>query len=89
MRRSDKPAFSVVPVLAVLPLLVVITGPVNARDADPAPLSFVAAQTAKQQCVNICRARYRNCLSLKLIPSFECRGVYQDCNRFTCNAVQG
>jgi hypothetical protein len=49
----------------------------------------VAAQTAKQsQCIRICRARYRDCQSKKQIPSFECRDVYQDCRRFTCN-VQG
>ncbi len=61
----------------------------DARDADPASLTFAAAQTARQQCLNSCRARYRSCLSLKLIPSFECRGVYQDCTRYNCNAVRG
>jgi hypothetical protein len=61
----------------------------NARDADLAPLTFAAAQTAKQQCVNTCRARYRDCRSLKQIPSSECRGVYQDCTRLQCNAVRG
>ena len=61
----------------------------SARDAELASRTFAAAQTAKQKCINICRARYRSCLSLKQIPSSECRGVYQDCTRFTCNAVQG
>ena len=61
----------------------------NARDADLASRTFAAAQTAKQKCTNTCRARYRSCLSLKQISSFECRGVYQDCTRFTCTAVQG
>ena len=70
-------------------LLSLITGTLNARDADFASLTLAAAQTTKQQCTNTCRARYRSCLSLKLIPSFECRGVYQDCIRFTCNAVRG
>jgi hypothetical protein len=51
--------------------------------------SLNAAQTAQEQCINICRARYRNCLSLKQIPSSECRGVYLDCKRYTCNAVHG
>jgi hypothetical protein len=39
--------------------------------------------------MNICRARYHACFSLKQIPSSECRGVHQDCVRYTCNAVQG
>ena len=65
------------------------TGTLSARDVDLASFTFAAAQTAKQQCINICRARYRTCLSLKQIPSSECRGVYEDCNRFTCKAVQG
>jgi hypothetical protein len=60
-------------------------GTLNARDADLASLTFAAAQTAKQ-CTNTCRARYRDCLSLKQMPSSECRGVYQDCIRYTCNA---
>jgi hypothetical protein len=36
--------------------------------------------------IDTCRARYRDCLSLKQIPSSECRGIYQDCIRYTCNA---
>jgi len=40
------------------------TGTLNARDADLASLTFAAAQTAKQKCINTCRARYRDCLSL-------------------------
>ena len=60
----------------------------NARDADLAPLTFAAAQTAKQKCINTCRARYRDCQSWKQIPSSECKGVNQDCTR-RCNAVQG
>lgn len=64
-------------------------GALEARDADPASFTLAAAQTAKQQCMNTCRARYRSCLSLNLIPHSECRGVYQDCARYTCNAVRG
>src|SRR5262249_48522367 len=78
-------AFTVVSVLFVV-LLLLSTGTLNARDADLASLTFAAAQTAKQQCINTCRARYRDCLSLKQIPSSECRGIYQDCTRYTCNA---
>ena len=69
--------------------LVVSTGTINARDAEPTSLTFAAAQTAKQQCINICRSRYHDCRSLKQIPSFECRGVYKDCKRYTCDAVRG
>jgi hypothetical protein len=63
-------------------------GAVDARDADRnadmASRTFAAAQTAKQQCINTCRARYRDCRRLSQLPSFECRGVYQDCTRYTC-----
>src|SRR5262252_4205702 len=83
MKRSER-SFAFVSVLFAV-LLLSSTGTLNARDADLASLTFAAAQTAKQ-CVNTCRARYRDCLSLKQIPSSECRGVYQDCIRNTCNA---
>src|SRR5215831_6064374 len=83
MKRS-KWSFAVVSLLFAV-LLSLSIGTLNARDADLASLTFAAAQTAKQ-CVNTCRARYRDCLSLKQIPSSECRGVYQDCIRNTCNA---
>jgi hypothetical protein len=96
--KYSKRSFAVVSVLFAVPLSL-STGTLNARDADLASLTFAAAQTAKQQCINTCRARYRACISLKQIPSSECRGVsrdcnecrgvYQDCIRFTCNAVQG
>ena len=78
-------AFTVVSVLFAV-LLSLSTGTLNARDADLAPFTFAATRTAKQQCINACRARYRDCLSLKQIPSSECRGIYQDCTRYTCNA---
>ena len=91
--KSSMRSFAVDSVLFVMLLsslsLFVSTGVLNARDAGLAPLTFAAAQTAKQQCTNTCRSRYRDCLSKKQIPSFECRNVYQDCTRFTCNAVQG
>jgi hypothetical protein len=90
--KSSKRSFAVDSAFAMLLsslLLVASTGTINARDADLASLTFAAAQTAKQQCINICRTRYRDCLSLKQIPSFECRGVYQDCRRYTCDAVRG
>ena len=83
--KCSKRWFAFVSVLFAV-LLSLSTGTLNARDADLASLTFAAAQTAKRQCTNTCRARYRDCLSLKQIPSFECRGIYQDCTRNTCTA---
>ena len=77
---------SAVSVLFAL-LLLFSTGTLNARDADLGSLIFfAAAQTANQQCINTCRARYHDCRSLKQIPFPECRGIYQDCTRYTCSA---
>jgi hypothetical protein len=91
--KSIKRSFAVDSVLFALLLsslsLFVSTGVLNARDAGLAPLTFAAAQTAKQQCINVCRSRYRDCRSLKQIPSFECWGVYRDCKSYTCNAGKG
>lgn len=77
--------------VGLLAALIVMTmsGPsAAARDADPASLSLAtAAQTAKQQCLKTCRARYHDCRRLKQLPSFECQGVYQDCTRYTCTGL--
>ena len=81
--KCSKRSFAVVSLLFAV-LLSLSIGTLNARDADLASRTFAAA--AKQQCINTCRARYRDCLSLKQIPSSECRGIYQDCTRYTCNA---
>jgi hypothetical protein len=75
----------VVSVLFVL-LLSLSTGTLNARDANSDSLIFAAATTANRQCINSCRARYRDCRSLKQIPFAECRGIYQDCTRNNCRA---
>ena len=83
-----EPSFAIVPVLFAA-LLSLSPGTLNARDADLAPVTFAAAQTAKQKCVNLCRARYRDCQKLNQIPIFECQNVYQDCMRYTCNASPG
>jgi len=83
--KCSKRLFAVVSVLFSL-LLSFSAGTLNARDADLDPLVFAAAQTADQQCRNTCRARYRDCRSLKQIPFPECRGIYQDCTRYTCSA---
>ena len=86
--KYSKRLFAIVSVLFAV-LLSLSPGTLNARDADLASFTFAATQTAKQQCINICRSRYRDCLTKKQIPSFECRGVYQDCKRYTCDAVRG
>ena len=83
--KCSKRSFAVASALFAL-LLSLSTGTLSARDADLASLTFAAAQTAKRECIKTCRARYRDCLSLKQIPSSECRGINQDCTRNTCNA---
>ena len=60
--NCSKRSFAVVSVLFAL-LLSFGTGTLNARDADPGALVFVAAQTGGQHCINSCRARYRDCRS--------------------------
>jgi hypothetical protein len=81
--KCNKRSFAVICVLLAVPLSL-STGRLNARDAD---LALAAAQTAKRQCINTCRARYRDCRRLNQLPSFECRGVYQDCSRYTCTGL--
>src|SRR6478736_519438 len=84
--KCSKRSFAIVSLVFAV-LLSPSIGTLNARDADLASRTFAAAQTAKQQCINTCRARHRSCVSSKQIPSIECRGViYQDCTRYTCNA---
>jgi hypothetical protein len=60
---------------------------VNARDVEPASQILAAAPTAKQQCLNTCRARYRDCRRLNQLPSSECRGIYQDCTNYHCTGL--
>jgi hypothetical protein len=78
--------FAVVSVLFAV-LLSPSIATLNARDADLSSRTFAATQTAKQQCMNTCRARYRDCRHQKQIPSFECQNVYQDCIRYTCTGL--
>src|SRR5262245_55850510 len=73
--------------IAAVMVVVLSIGTLSARDADLASRTFAATQTAKQQCLNTCRARYRDCRRLNQVPSFECRGVYQDCTRYTCTGL--
>jgi hypothetical protein len=82
--KCKGPSFTFAAILFVA-LLPLSSGPVNARDGNNTP--FAAAQTTKQKCMNVCRSRYRDCFSLKQIPPFECRGVYQDCVRYTCTGL--
>jgi hypothetical protein len=90
--KGSKRLFTVVSVFFVV-LLSLSIGTLNARDTDRnatddmASRTFAAAQTSKRQCINTCRARYRDCRRLNQLPSFECRGVYQDCTRYTCTGL--
>jgi hypothetical protein len=68
-------------------LLSLSIGTLNARDADLEFRTFAAAQTAKQRCINTCRAHYRDCRHLHQLPSSECQGVYQDCTRYACTGL--
>ena len=73
-------------ILALLLSLSIRT--LNARDAAETSRDFAATLTAKQQqCMNACRARYRDCRRLNHLPAFECRDVYQDCTRYTCTGL--
>jgi hypothetical protein len=78
--------FAIVSVIFAV-LLSLNIGTLNAREADVASRTFAAAHTAKQQCLNACRARYRDCRHVNQLPSSECRGVYQDCTRYTCTGI--
>lgn len=84
--KCNGPSFAVVAILIVA-FSPFSSEPFNARDANNASSTFAAAETAKQKCMNVCRSRYRDCISLKQIPSSECRGVYQDCVRYTCTGL--
>jgi hypothetical protein len=87
--KGGKRSFTVVSAFFAV-LLSAGSGTLNARDADRNTIddlgsrTFAAAQAAKQQCISACRARYRDCLRLSQLPSFECRSVYQDCTRYSC-----
>ena len=84
--KCSKRSFAVVSILFTV-LLPLNIEALKADDADLASRTFAAAQTTKQQCINTCRARYRDCRRQKQLPSFECQGVYQDCTRYTCTGL--
>jgi hypothetical protein len=84
--KCRKRSFAVVSLLFAV-LLSSSIGTLNARNAGLAFRTLAAAQTAKQQCINTCRAHYRDCRHLNQLPSSECRGVYEDCTRYTCTGL--
>ena len=84
--KCTKRWFAIVSVIFAV-LLSLNIGTLNAREADVASRTFAAAHTAKQQCLNACRARYRDCRHMNQLPSSECRGVYRDCTRYTCTGL--
>jgi hypothetical protein len=84
--KCSKRSFAVVLVIFAV-LLSLSQGILNARDAELSSRIFAATQGAKQQCINTCRARYRDCRRLNQLPSFECRGVYRDCTRYSCTGL--
>jgi hypothetical protein len=84
--KCSKRSFAVVSLLFAALLSLNIEA-LKARDPDLASRIFAAAQTARQHCITACRARYRDCRHLKQLPSFECRGIYKDCTRYTCTGL--
>lgn len=82
----SKRSFAVISVLLAVPLSLSI-GRLGARADGLATGTLVAAHTAKHRCINACRARYHDCLHLSQLSSFECRGVYRDCARYTCTGL--
>jgi len=71
--------FSLLVVFIFFVLIALPAATVEARDADDKHVTVAAAQSSKQKRVNACRARYRDCVKLNQIPSFECQYIYQDC----------
>ena len=84
--KCTKRSFAIVFLLLAVPLSLSV-GRLNARDGDLTSDALAAARSAKHQCIDTCRARYRDCRRLNQLPSFECRGVYQDCTRYTCTGL--
>ena len=84
--KCSKRSFAVTSLIFAVFLSLSIGTP-NARDADFASHTFAAAHTAKRQCIEGCRAHYRDCRHLDQLPSFECRGIYQDCTQYTCTGL--
>jgi hypothetical protein len=68
--NCSKPSFAALSLVFAV-LLSLSTETTHARDADFVLRSFAAAQGPKQQCMNSCRARYRDCRHLNQLPSAE------------------
>jgi hypothetical protein len=83
--KCTKRSFTVICIVLAVPLSLSI-GRLNAHDTDGGS-TLARAQTAKQQCISTCRARYRDCRRLNQLPWFECRDVYQDCTRYSCTGL--
>ena len=83
--KCTKRSFAGICMLLAVPLAL-SSGRLNARDADLASSTFAAARTAKHQCVNTCRARYRDCRRLNQIHRSSV-GVFTDCTRYTCTGL--
>ena len=86
MKCNKRWSFAIVTLLSFVLLSLGIQS-LYARDVEPAFSTVAAAQTAKQHCINACRARYRDCRHLNQLPSNECRGIYQDCTRYSCTGL--
>jgi hypothetical protein len=84
--KCTKRSLAVICVLLAVQMSLSI-GRLNAGDADRGSDTLARAETAKQQYVKTCRARYRDCRRLNQLPSFECQGVYQDCTRYACTGL--
>src|SRR3954468_1182643 len=84
---STKRSFAVICVVLASYLSLCCIGMLEARDANAGSVTLARAQSSKQQCVNTCRARYRDCRRLNQLPSSECHGVYRDCTHYSCTGA--
>jgi hypothetical protein len=84
--NCSRRSFAVVSILFAV-LLSLSTGTLSARESDLAPRTFAAAQPGKQQCMKNCRARYLDCRRQNQLPLSECRGIYQDCAKYSCTGL--
>jgi hypothetical protein len=62
-------------------------GKLGAHDAATQTLAAAQTAKAKRHCISYCRTRYRDCLHTDQLPSFECRGIYEDCTQYSCTGL--